>query len=136
MILAIDDDPTRYEALRAILAERPGSPLLVVASCPACVGSYVLHARAVLLDYDLDRNRDPDTDEEQASACTCGTVAAPGHNGGVFVPLLQGRRVIVTSANPGGAALLARQLGAPRIRILDMDATERVVCQLWRWGVL
>ena len=47
MILAIDDDITRYHYARQLFP-------LTVASCPRCVLRELKTARAVLLDYDLD----------------------------------------------------------------------------------
>ena len=51
MILAIDDDPERYEHLIRLL---DGRAQVVVACCPTCVAELLPLATAVLLDYDLD----------------------------------------------------------------------------------
>ena len=65
-ILAIDDDPGRYDELRRLLEDRQGGVPVVlrVACCSACVAAHLPRAVAVLLDHDLS-----------ADPCTCGAVS-------------------------------------------------------------
>ena len=52
MIVAIDDDPGRYDYFK-MLCEDKGIPFKVVA-CEPCIRKYLPEATGILLDYDLD----------------------------------------------------------------------------------
>lgn len=58
MILAIDDDPGRYDGLRVLLNDRIE---LKIASCKDCIAEFITKADAILLDHDLC-----------SQECTCG----------------------------------------------------------------
>ena len=51
-ILALDDDPNRYDGLRSYLAGTNAS--LTVVACAACLRAALPGASVVLIDYDLD----------------------------------------------------------------------------------
>ena len=93
MILAIDDDPGRYDHLRRLLEARDVE--LFVVACPACVSERVRYASGVLLDYDLDSG------EPCAGCWSSYGVWSHAAKGLHHVPALAARRVpvVVTSAS-------------------------------------
>ena len=138
IILAIDDDPGRYDYLRVLLGEREraGQPpvRLVIATCRACVERHLPESAAVLLDYDLDSG-------ELCAACGgwCDVDKGTGYVndlGGSGLP------VIVTSAShPENRHKLASALSDVGVRVelmsaLDYGCEARWLGRLWAWGVL
>jgi len=123
-ILAIDDDPGRYDELRRLLEDRQGGAHvgLVVACCPACVAAHLPGAVAVLLDHDL--STDP---------CTCGEWADTDDSRG-YLPAVAavGVPVIVTSASkPENRAWLTTRLHAAGVTVRQHSANE--IQPEWHW---
>lgn len=136
IILAIDDDPGRYEHLRGLLGDRAK---LVFATCGACVAGYLTTAAAVLLDYDLDSG-------EPCPCCLAsfGVWGEVGLKGSRYADRIvrSGTPVIVTSAAGRVAdqmAVAMRGAGhsrVARISVVETDPEIRCLGQLWAWGVL
>lgn len=138
ILLAIDDDPGRYDYLRVLLGEREQAgkvPIrLVVAACRACVERHLPEALAVLLDYDLDSG-------ELCTACG-GWVDVD--KGSAYVDDLDGSGlpVIVTSAShPANRHALVVALRDVGVRVdllsaIDYGCETRWLGRLWAWGVL
>lgn len=131
-LLAIDDDPGRYDYLRCLLA--PRGVELVVASCADCIAGALPRAAAVLLDYDLD-GEDP---------CDC-CGGWPQHAKGLaYVPAIVavGLPVLVTSAScPANRTALVKALREGGARVEQISAADVLpelswLGQLWAWGVL
>lgn len=135
MILAIDDDPFRYDGLKRMLA--PRGVEVRAACCAACVNDAVLRGvKAVLLDYDLDSG-DP---------CMCG-VHPEFQKGTEWVPYVAKLAVpvIVTSASyPENVDRLVQKVraylpaGVPHARISAHSTMpeDGWISKLWQWGVL
>lgn len=128
-ILAIDDDPGRYDGLRQMLGDRVR---LEVSSCDQCVLDELGDADAVLLDHDLC-----------ADACTCGdwpVVESTRH----LVPYIvdRGVPVIVTSCSAHeNRQWLTARLVEVGVRVVQHSAMEMQpeyfwIGWLWRVGVL
>lgn len=138
MILAIDDDPSRYDYLRVLLGERERAgkdPIrLVIAACRTCVERHLPEARAVLLDYDLDSG-------ELCAACGGWVDVAKGS---AYVDDLDGSGlpvVVVSASHPKNrhalhAALTDRGVRAELMTALDYGCEARWLGRLWAWGVL
>lgn len=138
ILLAIDDDPGRYDYLRVLLDDRSRrglrTPRLVVATCPACVSRTLPHAAVVLLDYDLD----------STDLCpNCGGYA--GVSKGIeYIPTLTQARlpVIVTSCSAyENRRALVDGLDAGRVPARSVPADSLGVeyewlGHLWFWSVL
>lgn len=130
-LLAIDDDPGRYDHLADLLTARGVS--LSVACCSACVVRLLPTASAVLLDYDLDGGE----------TCTCGAVPDRA-NGLGFVDAIAAARVpvVVVSAsalaNRKALAAALRENGATvtLLSASDPDPELRWLGWLWSLGVL
>lgn len=128
-LLAIDDDPNRYDGLRRILGERVA---LSVACCPACVNQLLPGVDAVLLDHDIS-----------GEPCSCGQWSVEEWTR-AYVPLItqSGLPVIVTSASdPANRAWLTRALKDAGVRVVQHSANEiqpehHWIGLLWAWGVL
>lgn len=136
MILAIDDDSSRYDHLRRLLEARDVE--LFVVACPTCVGERVRYASGVLLDYDLDSG-DP------CAGCFASYgVWAHASKGLHHVPALAVRRVpvVVTSASrPENVSRLCAALSAAGVlhaqhRATDVDPEVRWIGALWAMGAL
>lgn len=128
MILAIDDDPFRYQHLVRLLA---GRATVTHATCPACVAAHLPNARAVLLDHDL-----------APSICPCGEMLDSEANTRPFVPAIRalGIPVIVTSASSreNRKALCDALTGHPytALTAVDTDPELKWLGWLWTRGVL
>ena len=145
MILAIDDDPFRYQHFDRLLTGRVGpAPLLGVgtphqsstrrvthAVCPACVAAAIPLARAILLDHDLG-----------PSYCPCGATVDHQANTREFVPMVRasGLPVIVTSASSREniRALCDALAGHnyTQISAIEIDPELKWIGWLWTRGVL
>lgn len=130
-LLAIDDDPGRYDHLAALLSTRGVS--LSFACCSACVTRLLPTASAVLLDYDLDGGE----------PCACGAV--PEHaNALSYVDAIADTRVPIVivsmSAKANRRALLdalcARGLTTTLLSAADPDPELRWLGWLWSLGAL
>lgn len=145
MILAIDDDPDRYDGLVQWLVRRGlPSSTLVVASCSVCVLRELATASAVLLDYDLDGHED--LDGWRPRVCPACHENLPDRAKGIaYVPEVaaSGLPVLVVSAshraNVDSMVQALRAHGATRIA--RHSATETMpepvwIAHLWAWGVL
>jgi CheY-like chemotaxis protein len=137
MILAIDDDPERFDGLRTFLGrreQRGADPVrFEVATCARCVADLLPHATAILLDYDLDGC-------EGCVRCRRDQGAAKGTDHLDAVAAL-GVPVIVVSANATGGQIMFRRLreaGArvTLIRVLETEPEIRWLGWLWSEGVL
>ena len=128
-ILAIDDDPGRYDGLRQMLGDRVR---LEVSSCDQCVLDDLAVADAVLLDHDLC-----------AESCTCGdwpTAESTRH----LVPHIvdRGVPVIVTSCSAHeNRRWLTETLRTHNVQVVQHSANEiqpeyHWIGWLWRQGVL
>lgn len=135
MILAIDDDPGRYDYLAILLERRPGAPALRIVSCAECVATWLPHASAVLLDYDLDG----------VEICeACGERVNLGHKSSAYLPDIIARRVpvVVTScSHPDNRIALHKALDEAGVRVANAAADHQGcefewLGQLWVWGVL
>jgi hypothetical protein len=132
MILAIDDDPGRYEHLGRLLGSR-ADLRLVVGCCPRCVRAHLRTAAAVLLDHDLDG----------AAACSCG-LPQQHDDTRVYLPWVADLKLptIVTSASSrANVRHLVQQLvqaGVPQVSIsaIETDPELRWLGWLWLQGVL
>lgn len=129
-LLAIDNDPERYNHLHALLSMR-GVELSVVC-CATCVARPLPTATAVLLDFDLN-NGDP---------CGCG--AMPEHANAlalVDAVAAAGVPVVVVSGstleNRRALAVVLRARGATftLISALETDPELRWLGWLWTRGV-
>lgn len=127
-LLAIDDDPHRYDYLHNLLADRGVE--LSVACCAACVARLLPTADAVLLDYDLD----------SGDLCACG--AEPDQpKGSAFVDAVAHLPVVVVSASAMvnrqalAAALRARGATYTLISALEPEPELRWLGWLWARGV-
>lgn len=131
LLLAVDDDPGRYDYLRVVLGDRVR---LVVATCRACVEEHLPGAAAVLLDFDLDG-------AEECAGCAGWIDVA---NSTAYLDAVIARRVpvIVSSCSShANRAHLARVLGAAGIEHAAIPADHlgvelEWVGRLWVWGVL
>ena len=143
MILAIDDDPTRYDGLRRMFEQRAdGAPEFVVASCSVCILAHLPRASAVLLDYDLDSDRD----EFLGPLCPHCRENVPDRAKGIeYVPEVaaQGVPVVVVSASyrENVDRLCSKLRGYGVDRLARYSAIEAMpephwVAALWVWGVL
>lgn len=130
-LLAIDDDPGRYDHLADLLTARGVS--LSVACCSACVARLLPAASAVLLDYDLDGGE----------ACGCRTMPERAR-AIVYVDAIAAAKVPVvvvsTSARPNRRALIdalvAREVYTAIFPASDPDPELRWLGWLWTRGVL
>ena len=130
-LLAIDDDPGRYDHLAVLLSARGVS--LSVACCSACVARLLPTASAVLLDYDLDGGE----------ACGCGTMPEQA-NALSYVDAIAAAKVpvVVVSAsalaNRKALATALRESGATLtlLSASDLDPELRWLGWLWSLGVL
>ena len=130
-LLAIDDDPGRYDHLADLLTARGVS--LSVACCSACVARLLPTASAVLLDFDLDGGE----------TCTCGAVPDRA-NGLGFVDAIAAFNVpvIITSASARTNrhalfdVLVARNVFTTMLSASDPDPELRWLGWLWSLGVL
>lgn len=128
-ILAIDDDPGRYDGLRQMLGDRVR---LEVVSCRGCVSRLLPECDAVLLDHDLC-----------AEACTCG--GWPDRESTrEDTPAIAvcGVPVIVTSCSAHeNRRWLTETLREHNVRVVQHSANEiqpeyHWIGWLWRQGVL
>lgn len=137
-LLAIDDDPGRYDYLRVLLREREeagGTRVrLVVEACRECVERHLPTASAVLLDYDLDGG-------DLCAACGGWPDVSKG-SGYVGILSTAGIPVIVTSAShPENRMALAAALRDAGVRVDVLSASDfgcetRWLGRLWAWGVV
>ena len=134
MILAIDDDPARYEYLQRLLE---GRVEVVVACCPACVSRLLPEASAVLLDFDLNLE----------DSCTCGKPYAEykqRSNTLPYVPAVAARQVPVVVTSASGSeniralcqALRAANVRFGQYRACDTDPEYNWIGRLWVMGAL
>ena len=128
MILAIDDDPFRYQHLDRLLA---GRAVITHATCPLCVAASIPQATAILLDHDLG-----------PSICPCGAWIDQEANTRPFVPMIRasGLPVIVTSASSREniRALCDALAGHPytALSAVETDPELKWIGWLWTRGVL
>lgn len=136
-ILAIDDDPGRYDHLIRLLGDRAN---VSVVACPRCVVSGLVGADAVLLDHDLN-GRDQAWARVPCAGCGLAYVEKTTRR---MVEHIARRDVpvIVTSASaPENRRWLMRALTAGGVRAWECSAVEtdpelRWIGRLWAWGVL
>lgn len=131
MILAIDDDPFRYQHLDRLLVGRQSFHRVTHALCPLCVAASLPKAHAVLLDHDLG-----------PAYCPCGATIDTKASGREFVPMVRasGLPVIVTSASSREniRALCDALAGHPytQISAIEIDPELKWIGWLWTRGVL
>lgn len=135
MILALDDDPDRYQHLRHLLGDRVE---LVIACCPACVAEHLPRARAVLLDYDLDSG-------EPCPGCLSSYGMWRGVSKALhYVPAIAARSIPVVVTSASGPENIRRLLGAlteygvvhRRHSAIESDPEVRWIGALWAMGAL
>lgn len=134
-LLAIDDDPTRYEHLRRLLGNRA---TLTIAACPDCVRRLLPTADAVLLDYDLDSG------EPCADCLRSFGMWSHAPKGSYHVHRMSIRKlptVVVSASAPANVAGLCAALavnGIPyaRISAIETEPELRWIGWLWSRGVL
>lgn len=145
MILAIDDDPDRYDGLIQWFVRRGlPSSTLVVASCSVCILQLLPSASAVLLDYDLDGHED--LDGWRPRLCPACRENLPDRKKGIeYVPEVaaSGLPVLVVSASRtvNVDRLCEKLRGYGVTRLARHSSTETMpepvwVAHLWKWGVL
>lgn len=150
LLLAIDDDPSRYDALRLHLRERA---ILRIVTCPSCVAEWLPTCDAVLLDYDLD---------DKGRCAGCGRIRddwyglvgepydasrfrPPARKGSFHIRAIAARQVpviVTSSSHPSNVGCLIDGLiynGANFVRSHRADspgATAAWIGELWIAGVL
>lgn len=136
ILLAIDDDPWRYDGLVRLLEQREDAPRLIVAACSRCVLEWLPLAKAVLLDYDLD----------SGVVCSCCGENIPDRDKAIaFAPELSDAAVpiVVVSAsyreNVDRMVASLQRRGVKRLsRYSAHDSLPEPhwVAALWSWGIL
>ena len=135
MILAVDDDPGRYDYLRVLLNERgDDAPRFVVATCRECVESHIPHATAILLDFDLDGR-------EECARCN-GWIDVTNATAYLDAVIARGVPVIVSSCSSNANRKhLVTQLHERGVKVAGIAADHFGVERewlgpLWVWGVV
>lgn len=132
MILAIDDDPGRFDHLRRLLDGRGIGMPLVVASCARCVAHHIPRALAVLLDHDLGPARCP----------ACGVDVPGRENGRKYLPAIRASGlpcIVVSCSSRENVAALCDGLAGhqyTRIAAIETDPELRWLGWLWARGVM
>lgn len=133
-ILAIDDDPGRFDGLRRLIGDRV---TLTIAACPACVLAALPTASAVLLDYDLDSG-------EPCPACFASYGVWSDTSKGIhYAPAIRRLEVptiVVSCSHPANVKRLVDALRpssrVARISAMETECELRWLGRLWAWGVL
>ena len=133
-ILAVDDDPPRFDGLRRLIGDRVR---LTIAACPTCVLAALPTASAVLLDYDLDSG-DP-CPACFASYGVWSDTSKGIHYAGAIRRLEVPTIVVSCSWRENVDRLVEALRPSPRvarISALEVECELRWIGRLWAWGVL
>lgn len=129
-ILAIDDDPDRYDGLRRLTDGHPRLSL-VVATCADCIRREIPGASLVLLDYDLDSGN---------LCASCG--GWPEQVKGLaYVDLLNVPVIVTSCSSPESVRRLVtetrrRGLTVAQHPAFETEAELRWLGRLVSWGML
>lgn len=118
-LLAIDDDPGRYDYLRLLLKQR-GVDLRVVCCAPCVTEALSLGPVAVLLDHDLSEE------------CSCGMPTLTNTRSYLDDIVVSGRPVVVTSCSaPHNRSFLTDYLRDRGVKVRQHSA-DSLGCE-WAW---